>query len=470
MTPTRSPDIIELLANDPQLRVDRDDYNYNVTYTAGSNLDPEQAEAGLKGFTAEQEALHLYFHVPLCSYICHYCNFVKRLIPQGEETNALTQWTDLLIEESNRYLRRCEWLGQARVESVYLGGGTAALLLNVPEAANRLFSHIRDNYPLSADCEITMEGNPDNFGADNVRLAMDLGANRFSMGVQSLQDEVNEFANRGHSSELTVAAIGHLGETGRPFNVDMIYGQPRQSAESFSADIERLIDLGVPTITMYRLRNNDRQALAIGNRAVWNNENVRQRLIAEGAFPSLEDTYRMRMAGVDVLLGREYWPAPACWWSAPGTYDEGLPHLSKSKWERYDSMVAFGPGAYGWVNSGDEHGLVQIHNIGNIGQYANHMSTEDSLPISFGRRITGVRAVAATLAFNFKANQPISLQRYADQFGVDLLTDEPFAGAIEAMLGHRYLERSDDGADLLPTLLGEALHEEIISCYLHSLE
>jgi oxygen-independent coproporphyrinogen-3 oxidase len=470
MSPTRSPDIIELLEHDPKLRVDRDDYNYNVTYTAGSNLDPESAEASLENFDREQEAIHLYFHVPLCSYICHYCNFVKRLIPKGNETNALTQWTDLLIEESTRYLQRCEWLLNARVESVYFGGGTAALLLNVPEAAHRLFAHVHDNYRLSEDCEITMEGNPDNFGEANVRLAMELGANRFSMGVQSLQDEVNDFAGRGHSSALSVEAIGTLGNTGHPYNVDMIYGQPRQSAASFSADVERLIELGVPTITMYRLRNNDRQALAIGNRAVWNNETVRRRLVEEGAFPSLEDTYRMRMAGVDVLLEHGYWPSPACWWSAPGTYDEGLPHLSKSKWERYDSMIAFGPGAYGWINSGDEHGIVQIHNTGNIGQYANHMSSEDSLPISFGRRITGVRAVAATLAFNFKANRPIPLRRYSERFGVDLLTDEPFAGAVATMLRRGYLERSGDGTELLPTLLGEALHEEIISCYLHTLE
>lgn len=470
MTPTHSPDILDLLANDPKLRVDRDDYNYNVTYTAGSDLDPERTATRLQNFDSERKAIHLYFHVPLCSYICHYCNFVKRLVPEGSEASALSQWTDLLIEESTRYLRRCDWLRQARVESVYLGGGTAALLLNVPEAANRLFTHIQDNYLLSEECEITMEGNPDNFGADNVRLAMDLGANRFSMGVQSLQDTVNSFANRKHSAELSVEAIGNLGGTGRPFNVDMIYGQPRQNAETFSADIERLIGLEVPTITMYRLRNNDRQALAIGNRAVWNNEAVRQRLIDEGAFPSLEDTYRMRMAGVDVLLAHEYWPAPACWWSRPGTYDEGLPHLSKSKWERYDSMIAFGPGAYGWVNSGDEDGIVQIHNTGNIGQYANHMNSEETLPISFGRQITGVRAIAATLAFNFKANRPISIQRYSEQFGVDLLADEPFASALDTMLQHGYLERSSDDGHLLPTLLGEALHEEIISCYLHSLE
>jgi oxygen-independent coproporphyrinogen-3 oxidase len=467
---THSPDILELLANDPQLRVDRDDYNYNVTYTAGSDLDPEAATSRLQSFDSAQKAIHLYFHVPLCSYICHYCNFVKRLIPEGSETTALTQWTDLLIEESTRYLRRCDWLGQTCVESVYFGGGTAALILNVPEAAERLFGHIRDNYRLSDECEITMEGNPDNFGTENIDLALRLGANRFSMGLQSLQDEVNGFANRGHSAEQSVQAIHNLGTTQRPYNVDMIYGQPRQTAESFSADIERLVDLGVPTITLYRLRNNDRQALAIGNRAVWNSDAVRERLIKEGAFPSLEDTYRMRMAGVDVLLDHSYWPAPCCWWSRPGTYDEGLPHLSKSKWERYDSMIAFGPGAYSWINSGDGDGIVQVHNVGNIGQYANHMNTEETLPISFGRNITGVRAVAATLAFNFKANRPIATARYAEQFGVDLLADEPFATAVDALLQRGYLERSSDGGSLLPTLLGEALHEEIISCYLHTLE
>lgn len=456
-----------LLDRNPQLQIARDEYNINVTSNDGERLGVEDLTAEFAAFPGAGAPTHLYFHLPLCNYICHFCNYVKRLVPRGKEDAALDLWSELLVDESQRYLDRFDWIADARIESFYIGGGTAALLLNRPDAIGALVQHVRDNYTLGDGLEFNIEGNPENFGKQHLALARDLGFNRFSLGVQSLQDEVNDFTKRRHSAEQSLEAIRNLLATGCPFNVDMMFGLPYQTPDTVRADLTALVELGVPTITIYRLRNADREEMGIGNRAVWNNPKVRDRLVQQGYFPELEATYAMRQAAVEVLLDHEYYPSPCGWWSRPGTYPGGnIPQTSKNKWENYHTMLAHGPGAYGWLTGGREV-VVQTHNSTDIARYVEFMQSQDGLPLAYGRKLTGHKAIGATLGFNFKANQPIVLDRYREQFGADLLTMEPFASAFEDLLERQLITLTDDGSALRPTLDGEALHEEIIYSYFH---
>jgi oxygen-independent coproporphyrinogen-3 oxidase len=460
------PNAVRLLAENPELHQELDQYDFNVTFTGGAKIEADVAISSIREFDGADKPVHLYFHMPLCSYICHYCSFVKRLIPHGQEKEALTQWAAMLTEESTRYLREFPWIRTAQVESIYLGGGTFALLFDVHEALESLFTHIRSSYHLVDDCEITIEGNPENYTPEHVEFARSLGVNRFSVGVQSLQDEVNEFARRGHSADQALEAVSVLRNTGLPFNADMIYGQPRQTPESFSQDIATLASFSVPTITTYRLRNRDRVPLATGNTAVWQAATVRERLEKAHAFPELQDVYRMRTNAARVLLGNGYRPGPACWWSLPGYYPYGIPRVSYNKWARYDTMISYGPGTYSWFSGGNPE-IIQLHNIGEIGQYAKHIRDETSVPISFGRRITGVQAVSTVLGFNFKAFRPIARDRYLQQFGTDIFSAFPYAEVLGTLTDKGFLEKSPGGRELLPTLAGEMLHEEIMSVYFH---
>lgn len=328
--------------------------------------------------------------------------------------------------------------------------------------------HIRARYTLADDCEISLEGNPDNFQHDELAEACAIGFNRFSVGVQSLQSEVNAFAGRGHDAAMSLRAIDKLRATGKPFNVDMMFGLPHQSTATVADDIRRLIDLDVPTITIYRLRNADRAKMGIGNRALWNVESVKTRLREQHLFPSLGETYAMREAIVELLLDGGYHPSPCGWWNRPGVYPDGnIPRVSRNKWQRHDSMIAYGPGAYGWL-TGDDDTVVQTHNVADISGYARRLKEGPGLPLASGRRLAGYQAIGMVLGFAFKANQPIDAGRFRRRFGVELFRDEPFA-AVFAELMERGLVAPVPGTleSVAPTLDGEALHEEIISVYFH---
>ena len=457
------PDLNGILLSNPELRIERDSYDFNVTTNFGEKIGAEETLERYSQFQGQGKPAHLYFHIPLCSYICHYCNYVKTIY-RGENESLLDRWMEALISESQAYLNRASWLHGAKIESVYFGGGTAALMQEHHLA--KFMQHIRQNYSLSENCEITLEGNPDNFQNDELEKAVKLGFNRFSIGVQSLDDRVTKFIGRKHDKASTLNAIEKLRRTGHPFNIDYIFGMPFQSVDSVLAEIQTFIELETPQITIYRLRNADRVKLGldIANRSSWNSEKTIKRFNEMAPFPSLEETYDMRAALMGLLLENNYHPSPASWWSRAGTYPDGITTVSRNKWQNMDTMIAFGPGAYGWLvePNGD---ILQTHNTTDIPGHLNHMESGLGIPLSHGRSITGREAISVALGFAFKACKPMSVQKIKERFNVDILNDEPYREALFTLVDKGLLSFSPDDSIFIPTLAGEAFHEEIIDVY-----
>lgn len=455
--------IEKLLLENPELNLDVNDYNINVTANYGEKIHADEVLQRYKSFDGAGKPTHLYFHVPICLYVCHFCNYVKKKANGKEE--ELDLWVKLLIKESDFYLKQVSWIKSADIQSVYFGGGTATAL--GLRRLNLILDHIKENYQINENCEYTLEGNPDNFLHTEVEQAIAAGFNRFSLGVQSLQNEVNKFTGRGHDAEMSLAAIKNLKASGKPFNVDMMFGLPYQTAAHVRKDIETLTGLGVSTITIYRLRNVDREKMGIGNLAAWNVPKIREKMVAQHLFPSLHETYLMRDAAVEALLDHDYNPSPCGWWNAPNAYPNGnIPQVSKNKWEQFNSMIAFGPGAYGWL-SGDSADILQTHNEQDINAYITQMEhTGDRSPMAFGRFLQDTQAVATALGFAVKANQRISLKRFKRIYGVNLLIDTPYKEVLEELLEKKFLAYDPEGY-LKTTLAGEALHEEVISIYIH---
>lgn len=455
-----------LLSRHPDLQIERDDYNINVTANYGSLLDAEETLREYDAHDGAGKPAHLYYHFPLCEYICHFCNYVKQPVSKTAREAQLNRWTTALIRESAVRARSAPWIKEADIQSFYIGGGTAAVL--TPRHLGEILDHVRETFTLSDDCEFNIEGNPDNFiDAERISALTALGFNRFSIGVQSFTEEVNRFTNRGHTPAMSHAAIDNLLATGAPFNVDMMFGLPYQTPQTVFDDIKALVDKKVPTITIYRLRNADRQSMGIGNTAAWNVPKVKDRLVSQGLFPSLESTYEMREQAVRLLMDYGYEPSPCGWWSLPNTYPSGnIPQVSKNKWQRFDTMLAFGPGAYGWL-TGNGDRVLQTHNTSDIAKYLIESERGGALQLSFGRRLTGLQAIATALGFAFKSRQPIEVARFRAEYGVDIMNDEPFRDVFRSLLDGGLVTLSRDNAAFLPTYDGETLHEEIISVYLH---
>jgi len=269
----------------------------------------------------------------------------------------------------------------------------------------QILEHIRANYNLVPGYELTLEGNPDNFTKPYVEEAQGLGFNRFSLGVQSLDDKVNKETGRKHSRAQSLESIQHLKATRRPFNVDTIYGLVGQTPESYAETVETLIQHGVPTITTYRLRNNNRKELHVGTVSNYNKQPQQ--------WPDWQTTYAMRECAMELLYKSSYRPSPACFWSLPGTYEgsANLPRVYRNKWMQLDNQIAFGPGVYGWLSNGPSGELFQYHNTLGLHDYSK-MIESGSSALTTGRLMKGPQAVAAALGFGYKSMQPIVVDDY----------------------------------------------------------
>ena len=190
--------------------------------------------------------LSLYFHIPFCESLCYFCG-CSTIITRDKSR----------AEEYNDYLAR--ELGvlssvldpKRRVIQLHLGGGTPSSL--TPFQTRRLFESINKNFDVDyREGEISVEIDP-RFAQDSYLEALrEVGVNRISMGVQDFDPKVQEAVHRVQPEEVTVRVAKKARELGfHSLNIDLIYGLPFQTVESFSRTLDRVIEIAPDRIAVF---------------------------------------------------------------------------------------------------------------------------------------------------------------------------------------------------------------------------
>ncbi len=193
----------------------------------------------------------IYIHIPFCKTKCTYCDFYKTT-----DTSEKNELLEAMIQE---ILLRKTYLTEV-VETIYFGGGTPSTL-SVNEI-KRLLSTIFSNFEISENIEITLEANPDDIDLDYLKELRSIGINRLSMGIQSFDNEQLKFVNRRHTAEEAIAAVENSIEAGfENISIDLIYGLPLQSFDSWKKQIDRALQLNVQHISSYGLTYEEGTAL-----------------------------------------------------------------------------------------------------------------------------------------------------------------------------------------------------------------
>jgi oxygen-independent coproporphyrinogen-3 oxidase len=197
--------------------------------------------------------MYIYLHVPFCLSRCIYCDFYVVLERFGGQ--------DAYVEAVCREIRqRFQGLDLRRwpkgIQTLYIGGGTPSLL--PASAYATIFQTLNQYLPLAPDAEMTLEANP---GANRSEMADDpaayraLGFNRISVGVQSFQDAELKKLSRIHSAADAEAFIRLLQATGwENISLDLMYGLPLQTMESWQATLDKTIALNIQHVSMYGLK------------------------------------------------------------------------------------------------------------------------------------------------------------------------------------------------------------------------
>ena len=190
--------------------------------------------------------LGIYIHIPFCVRKCDYCDFYSVPGRDGrmdEYLHALEVHIAESAPQAEIYT----------VNTIYFGGGTPTFF--GAERLARLLQIVRKQFNVSKNCEITVECNPDSADQDTLLTLKKAGVNRLSMGVQSAQDKELEEIGRVHSFAQATRAFQRARDAGFDnISLDLIYGLPDQTMESWKESVEALLKLNPEHLSCYGLK------------------------------------------------------------------------------------------------------------------------------------------------------------------------------------------------------------------------
>jgi oxygen-independent coproporphyrinogen-3 oxidase len=193
--------------------------------------------------------LSLYFHLPYCDTLCYFCGcnmiITRNRDRVGEYTRYLKKEMDLL---------RSYLLPERKVIQLHWGGGTPTHL-NPDEIADLAsFINVSFNFRESAPggSENSCEIDPRGLTREHLEALHSNGFNRISMGVQDFNEKVQKYVNRIQPEDITRQTVQWVRELGfKSINLDLIYGLPFQTVESFADTVEKIIDISPDRIAVF---------------------------------------------------------------------------------------------------------------------------------------------------------------------------------------------------------------------------
>ena len=189
-------------------------------------------------------ALGLYIHIPFCHTKCTYCDF-----------NTYSGIENLIKDFSNSIYNEIEfWKINENyfVDSIFIGGGTPSYI--DPIIIKNILSKIKQNFQFSDEVEITLEINPEDVTQEKANYWKEIGINRCSLGIQSLQDKELILINRRHNSEKALESFEILKNVFSNISIDLIYGLPKQTTESYLNTLQTIVNKEPNHISCYSLQ------------------------------------------------------------------------------------------------------------------------------------------------------------------------------------------------------------------------
>ncbi len=189
--------------------------------------------------------LSLYFHIPFCESGCYYCgcNIIisHRKGIEVPYLQRVYREMDMLSELIDR---------EREVIQLHWGGGTPNYL--DADQIREFMDEIRRRFRFGEDAEVSIEIDPRYATDEQLEAIKEAGFNRISMGLQDLDEKVQRAVNRIQPYSLMVDIMGKLRDLGfESINIDLIYGLPYQTVESFRKTVEKVIELSPDRIAVY---------------------------------------------------------------------------------------------------------------------------------------------------------------------------------------------------------------------------
>ncbi len=231
--------------------------------------------------------LSLYVHIPFCETVCFYCACTKVVTRNRSRASEYLRHLYLELE-----LQASLFDKDRVVEQVHLGGGTPTFLGD--DEIAQLMLRLRRDFHLAPEPECSIEVDPRTLRADTIALLRQLGFNRISLGVQDLDKDVQQAVNRIQPEELVWSAVTAIRKQGfHSVGMDLIYGLPHQTPDSFDRTLEHIIGMRPDRLSVFNYAHLPQRFKA-------------QRQISETELPDAEAKLRILELAISRLTGAGY--------------------------------------------------------------------------------------------------------------------------------------------------------------------
>ncbi|MGA9098195.1 MAG: deaminase [Methanotrichaceae archaeon] len=276
----------------------------------------------------------LFISIPFCRSQCLSCSFFKNLLPSAEDKDKCLDGYLRLLERQIENYSSSRKFSKAVCKAIYIGGGTASLLS--AKQVISLMAMLRTHFNFDPDIEITLECNPLDLNKIYLEKIKFSGINRISIGLQSFNDYILKSLNAPHNGQIMERCVLDSQKIGfGTVNIDMLYGVPNQTFKIWQEDLEKVLNFGPESITIYKYKINK-------------NSNS-ERLIREGQLKAPlpdEELFKWYLYSNNQMIENNYHEKRHGNYSKPG-------HDQKYSLYSYDlsyECIGFGAGAYSFIN------------------------------------------------------------------------------------------------------------------------
>ena len=274
-------------------------------------------------------SFHAYVHIPFCDVHCGYCDFNTYTAKEIGSVKQADFHLPLIQEiEFSKAVLSESGIALPELTSIFFGGGTPSLFS--VEQIEALVSALSSAHGVRPGADITIEANPDTVDEQYLKSLAGIGVNRVSIGVQSFDAEVLRTLDRTHDADLVPSVVQWAKAAGLRVSIDLIYGAPGETLDSWRRTLERAIELSTEHISAYALIVEPGTKLAAQ--------------IRRGELPEPDDDLtaeKQELAGTMLEAAGLPWYEVANW---------GVPSIHNKAYWYSKNWWGYGPGAHSHIN------------------------------------------------------------------------------------------------------------------------
>lgn len=363
---------------------------------------------------ASDNALSLYFHIPFCKKKCSYCHFY--VLP--EKDHLKKQLMHGLKLEWDSWLTH---LQGKQIETIYFGGGTPSLL--GPHYIKEILGWIKESLPFSHNSiEITLEVNPEDVTLELMSAYAEVGINRVSMGIQTLDESLLNILGRSHTARKAIEAVDVIRQSGiTNISVDLMYDLPLQTIEHWTNTLKEIQKLPLTHLSLYNLTI-EPHTLFFKNRDLISKQ-----------IPDAEASLNMYETAIRMLedVGLKQYEISAF-------AKEGCHSKHNVGYWIARPFLGLGPSAFSYLDG------KRFRNIANLARYVEKLEAGIS-PVDFDETLDPKAKLRELLAVQIRLLEGVDLNLFQERHG---RFDKELLSALDTLRNEGYIIASNNHVKL----------------------